>query len=70
MLVEGLLLLGYEKIKPDVLAAMIALLLYIVGLISWISTLAGHRPLLPLAFPLAVLLLIIWSGLQWLRLTR
>ena len=70
MLSESLMLLAKGKMKVELLVALAAMVLYVIGAVGWIFTLRGRSALLPSAFALVVLILIAWSGGQWLRLAR
>jgi hypothetical protein len=48
---------------------MATIILYAIGIAGWIFTLRGRTALMPGAFALAVVVLITWSGVQWLRLS-
>src|SRR6185295_9175663 len=70
MLSEGLMLLAMGKMKFELLVSIVAMILYVVGVVGWILSLRGRGALLPSAFALVVLMLILWSAVQWLRLSR
>jgi len=70
MLVEGVMSIAGGKFKPDLVVAALAMILYGLGVAGWIMILRGTGAFFPRAFGLAVLLLICWSGLQWIRMTR
>lgn len=70
LLTESLLLLAQHKLKFDFLISLCAFILYILGLIGWIFSLRGNRAPVPVAFSLLIILLVLWSGVQWLRLSR
>jgi cation transport ATPase len=70
MLSESLMLMAMGKVKIELLIAVAAMILYVVGAIGWIFTLLGRPALMPSAFAFAVLILILWSGMQWFRLAR
>ena len=70
MLSESLMLLAMGKMKVELMVALAAMILCVIGVVGWIFTLRGHSPLLPSAFALVVVILIAWSGGQWLRLAR
>jgi cation transport ATPase len=70
MLSESLMLLSLGKVKVELFISMVTMVLYLVGLVGWIFTLRGHEAVFPGAFAIAVVILIIWSGVQWLWLSN
>jgi cation transport ATPase len=70
MLSESLMLLAMGKRKVELLVALAAMILYVIGVVGWIFTLRGRGAILPSAFALVVVILMAWSGSQWLRLSR
>ena len=68
LLAEGFLLIMHRRFKIDMLIGVCAVVLYIVGVAGWIMTLRGRAPFFPSAFSCCVMLLVLWSGVQWLRL--
>jgi hypothetical protein len=70
MLAEGVLLIG-RRFTFDLLVAAVALLLYVVSLISSLGVLVRGRPLAgPLFFHIVVILLAGWCGWRWWQLQR
>ena len=70
MLSESVMLIGLGKVRIELLISLAAIILYGVGVVGWIFTLRGRAALLPSAFAAAVVLMILWSGVQWFRLAR
>ena len=68
LLAEGVLLMAHRQFKLDILIALSAIVLYILGLTGWIMTLRGRAASFPSAFSCSVVVLVLWSGVQWLRL--
>ena len=66
---EGILLLTQKKrLTPDLLFATVAVTLYLYSLVAWINILRGT--VAAMLFHWTVLLLILWSGIQWTRWKR
>jgi cation transport ATPase len=70
ILSESLMLLAMGKKKAELLVAVAAMVLFLIGLIGWVFTLLGRGTLLSGGFTIEVVILIAWSGAQWLRLSR
>jgi len=70
LLAEGFLLMSQRQFKLDLVIALCALLLYIIGLAGWIMTLRGRAAPFPAGFSYSVVILVLWSGVQWLRLSN
>jgi cation transport ATPase len=70
MLSESMMLLSLGKVKLELFISSATIVLYLLGVVGWIFTLRGRAALLPSAFGLAVIILIAWSGVQWLRLSN
>jgi cation transport ATPase len=70
LITEGLLLVAQRQFKLDLLIGIAALLLYLMGAAGWIMTLRGRTALFPSAFSYCVVILVLWSAVQWLRLRR
>ena len=70
ILSESLMLMAMGKAKVELLVSVAAMILYVVGVVGWIFTLRGRASLMPGAFALVVVILILWSGVHWLRLSR
>jgi len=68
LLSESAMLLAMGKLRIDLLIGLAAAIFYIIGVVGWIFTLRGGTAQLPSAFSCEVILLIAWSGGQWLRL--
>ena len=68
LIAEGFLLIAQRQFKIDMLIALGALVLYILGVAGWIMTLRGRAAPFPSAFSCSVVILVLWSGVQWLRL--
>ena len=69
MLFEGLLLMR-QRVGGDLLVAGLALLIYIVSLVSAARGIVTSRLWYPLAFHACVLILAIWSGARWWQFAR
>jgi cation transport ATPase len=71
MLFEGLLYLARRKLSSNLLVSLIAAMLYCFSAVSWGAILLGHHPW-PMnpRFDLAVLFIVIWTGVQWFRFAR
>ena len=69
MLSESMMLLSLGKVKLELFISSATIVLYLLGVVGWIFTLRGRGALMPSAFGLAVIILIGWSGVQWLRLS-
>ena len=70
LLAEGFLLIMRRQFKIDLPIALCAAVLYIAGVAGWITTLRGRAPFFPSAFSCCVMLLVLWSGVQWLHLLK
>jgi cation transport ATPase len=70
LIAEGFLLIAHRQFKFELLVALGALLLYIIGVVGWAMTLRGRAAPFPSAFSCSVVILVLWSGVQWLRLRR
>ena len=70
MLSESLILLATGKARFELLVSITAMTLYVVGVVGWFSTLRGRAALIPISFSLVVMILILWSGVHWLRLSN
>ena len=70
LLTESAMLLAMGKFRFELLIAVAAMILYVVGLVGWIFTLRGRAALMPSAFSIEVALLIAFSGVQWLRFSN
>ncbi|HEV8379442.1 MAG TPA: hypothetical protein VGP99_11380 [Tepidisphaeraceae bacterium] len=68
LLSEGSMLLSLGKVKFDLVTSVAAFILYIVGVVGWIFALRGRAAPMASAFSVEVIILIAWSGVQWLRL--
>jgi cation transport ATPase len=68
LLAEGFLLIMHRQFKIDVLIGHCAVVLYIIGVAGWIMTVRGRTAFYPSAFSFCVIILVLWSGVQWLRL--
>jgi len=68
LIAEGFLLIARRQFKLELLVAIGALLLYVFGVAGWIMILHGSAAPFPSAFSYAVIILVLWSGLQCLRL--
>ena len=69
LLSEGAMLLALGKFRFDLLIGLAAVIFHIVGVVGWIFTLRGSPAPFPSAFAIAVSVLIVWSGVQWVRLS-
>ena len=67
---ESAMLFVMGKFRFELLIASAAAILYIVGLVGWIFTLRGRAAPMPVAFSIEIALLIAFSGLQWMRLSK
>jgi cation transport ATPase len=70
LIAEGFLLIAQRQFKIEMLVALGALVLYIIGLVGWIMTLRGRAAPFPIAFSCSVVILVCWSGVQWLGLRK
>jgi hypothetical protein len=70
LLSESAMLFVMGKFRLELLIALVAAILYIVGLVGWIVTLRGRAAPMPSAFSIEIILLIAFSGVQWLRLSN
>jgi hypothetical protein len=71
MIFEGVLQLLRRKITLDPVIAVIALTLYVVGVVGWTMLLVGaEAPRVPIPFHYGVVLLAAWCGLRWAWLAR
>jgi cation transport ATPase len=70
LLSEGAMLLAMGKFRFDLLVGLAAAIVYVVGAVGWIFILRGERPPMPSAFAITVVVLIVWSGVQWFRLSN
>jgi cation transport ATPase len=70
LLSEGAMLLSLGKLKFDLVVALAAMVLCIVGVVGWFFTLRGRAPPVSGGFAMEVVLLVLWSLVQWLWLQR
>ena len=71
MLFEGLILLPRGRLMPDLFAALLAIAAYLFSLVSVLHVLfAAHLWYRPLLFHVSVLIVAVWSGVQWFRWSR
>jgi cation transport ATPase len=70
LLSEGAMLLAMGKFRTDLLIGLAAVIVYVVGVVGWVLTLRGEQPPMPSTFSIVVVVLIVWSGAQWLRLSN
>ncbi|HEV2295649.1 MAG TPA: hypothetical protein VGR35_17510 [Tepidisphaeraceae bacterium] len=70
MLFEGLILLP-RRVMADLIPALVAVLTYLFSLVSVLhvpfTSHLGYRPLL---FHVSVLVIALWTGMQWFRWSR
>ena len=68
---EGALLLLRRRVTPDPAVAMIAVMLYGIGVVGWVMLLLrGDASRVPMPFHHSVTLLAAWCGLRWAWLSR
>ncbi len=68
LLSEGMMLLAQRQFKMQLLIGCGAMAFYIVGVVGWIMALRGGPAPFAAAFAYAVVLLVVWSGVNWLLL--
>ena len=68
LLSEGMMLLAQRQFKMQLLIGCGAMGFYIVGVVGWIMALRGGPAPFAAAFAYAVVLLVVWSGVNWLLL--
>jgi cation transport ATPase len=70
LLTESALLLCSGKLKIDLVISVASVILYILGVVGWIFSLRGANAPVRGAFSFLVIVLVFWSGVQWLWLRR
>jgi hypothetical protein len=69
MLFEGLLILR-QRISGDLIVVAIAVMLYLVSLVSAVHGIVTARLWYPLLFHVCVIVLALWTGWKWSALAR
>jgi hypothetical protein len=67
------IIISGRKSRPKshgLLVALLSLMLYLIGIGTWVLVLVRGRPNMPAPFAIAVGALILWTGWKWMRLSR
>jgi len=68
MVSEGAMLLAFGKMRFELLLGIVVVVFYVVGVVGWIFTLRGRSAPIGSAFSVVVVILVLWSGVQWIWL--